>query len=59
MGNTTLWCIIADGVFDQVCETAATAKREKRDLVKMGCTVVVKRVDSWEAANALEDRMTD
>lgn len=52
-----LYVIIADQTFDQVCETEAQAKREKRDLEKMGCTVRIKRVGSWEEANALEAKM--
>ena len=52
-----LYVIIADNTFDQVCETEAQAKREKRDLEKMGCAVKVKRVADWAAANALEEKM--
>lgn len=52
-----LYVIIADQTFDQVCETEAQAKREKRDLEKMGCEVKVKKVKDWEEANALEVKM--
>jgi len=51
-----LWVIIADGTFDQICETADDTKREIRDLKRMGLQVVVKIVSSWEAAYAIEDR---
>lgn len=53
-----LYCIIADGTFDQVCETKAQADREKRDLERMGCEVRVRKVADWAAANALEDRLS-
>jgi len=52
-----LYVIIADGSFDQVCETKAQADKEKRDLVKMGCEVKVKPVADWAAADALEDKL--
>lgn len=52
-----LFVIIADGSFDQVCETRETAAREARDLRKMGCTVRVKAVADWAAADALETKM--
>lgn len=52
-----LYCVIADGTFDQVCETKALAKKEERDLRRMGCEVKIKPVADWQEANALEDRM--
>lgn len=52
-----LYCIIADGDFDQVCETAAQAKREKRDLERMGFTVRIREVADWAAADALEEKL--
>ena len=52
-----LYVIIADGSFDQVCETKAQAEKERRDLVRMGCEVRVKAVKDWTAAEALEDKM--
>lgn len=52
-----LFVIIADGTFDQVCETEAQAKREKRDLEKMGCEVRIRKVKDWAEANALEEKM--
>lgn len=51
-----LYMIIADGELDQVCETEATMKREKRDLQKMGCVVTVKRFATWEELNAYADK---
>jgi hypothetical protein len=53
-----LYVIIVDGDgFDQVCETAEDAKREKRDLERLGCTVKIKKVADWKAADDLEDKM--
>lgn len=52
-----LYVIIADGSFDQVCETRAQAVRERNDLKRMGCAVTIKTVEGWGAANALEDKM--
>lgn len=52
-----LYVIIADGEFDQVCETKAQAAKEKRDLTAMGCTVRVKLVRSWDEADELEARI--
>lgn len=54
-----LYVIIADNTFDQVCDTKQLAQREKRDLEKMGCTVRIKPVADWSAANALEDKMAN
>ncbi len=47
-----VWVIVADGEIDQICETAASAAKEKRDLVRMGCTVRVKACKDWHEANA-------
>jgi len=55
--TTKLYVIIADGAFDQVCETEASAKKEKRDLQKMGCEVKIKPVANWEEADKLETKM--
>lgn len=61
----TIWAIIADGEFDQFCETAEQAKKEKADLEAMGCKVRVKAfnrptlAEAWEAANAYEERLRD
>lgn len=52
-----LYVIIADGTFDQVCESKRDMERERKDLKKMGCTVKVKPVNSWTEAEAIEDRM--
>lgn len=52
-----LYCIIADGEFDQVCMTEADAKKETRDLKKLGCSVKVKAVADWQAAYALETKL--
>jgi hypothetical protein len=52
-----LYVVIADGAFDQVCETKAQAEKEKRDLVRMGCEVRIKPVKDWAKVNALEDKM--
>lgn len=49
-----VYMLIADGTIDQIVETEALAKRERRDLEKMGCEVRVKRFPSWEAADAYE-----
>ena len=49
-----LFVIFCDGDFDQICETKATAEKEKRDLVKMGFTVKIKEVKGWKAAEAYE-----
>lgn len=57
MSNHQLYVIIADGEFDQVVESKDQAKREKRDLTKMGCTVRLRPVNSWDEANALESKM--
>lgn len=54
-----LFIIIADGAFDQVCETEAQAKREKRDLEKMGCDVRIRKVKDWAEVAAIEDRMNN
>lgn len=51
-----IYVIIADGVFDQIVETSMQAKKERRDLEKMGCEVKVKRM-TWQDANALETKM--
>lgn len=55
---TTAHIIIADGEVDQVCETAAQARKERRDLEGMGCTVKVKTCP-WEDQNAVIDRMAN
>lgn len=52
-----LYVIIADGAFDQVCEAEASAKREKRDLERMGFEVRVRKVADWAAADALEEKL--
>lgn len=49
-----LYVIIADGIFDQICETKPQMEREKRDLRKMGCDVKVRTVSSWEEAYRIE-----
>lgn len=49
-----LYMMIADGELDQVCETEATMRKEKRDLEKLGCAVVVKRFESWDELTAYE-----
>ena len=51
-----LYMLITDDGIDQICETKATANKEKRDLVKMGCNVKIKQFETWEAANAYEDK---
>ena len=38
---TTAYILIADGTLDQVCETNADARRERKDLQGMGCQVSV------------------
>ena len=52
-----LYCLIADGTFDQVCESTADRDREVKDLRKLGFVVKVKQVANWQAADALEDKM--
>jgi hypothetical protein len=52
-----LYVIIADGTFDQVCTDKRDMERERRDLKRMGCTVKVKPVASWQEADAIETRM--
>lgn len=52
-----LYCLIADGTFDQVCTCTAERDREVKDLRKMGFVVKVKPVKDWQAAEALEDKM--
>lgn len=47
-----LFVLVADGTFDQICETKATANKEKKDLEKMGCEVRIKKCASWDEANA-------
>ena len=54
-----LYIIIADDTFDQVCETEASAKKEKRDLEKIGCTVRIRKARDWAEANAIEDCMNN
>ncbi len=56
-GKDMLYVIIADGTFDQVCETEKSRDKEVRDLKRMGCKVRVQTVKSWPEANAIEDRM--
>ena len=43
--------IIADGTIDQICETKGTANKEKRDLENMGCTVKIKKFNTWQEAD--------
>lgn len=52
-----LYVIVADGAFDQVCETKATALKEKRDLVKLGCEVKIKEFATWAEVDAYEDKL--
>ncbi len=51
-----LYVLIADGTFDQICETSATANKEKRDLIKLGCEVKIKKFPNWESAQAYADK---
>ena len=55
--HMTVYMVFNDGECDQIVETEAQAKREKRDLEKMGCYVTLKKFDSWEAAEAYEDKL--
>jgi len=38
----SVFAVITEDGLDQVVETKAIAEREKRDLVKMGCSVRIK-----------------
>ena len=51
-----LYVIIADGTYDQVCETKVSADKEERDLKRMGHKVKVTRVNTWDEAYAMEAR---
>lgn len=53
----TLHIIIADKVFDQVCESHADAAREAAELRDAGHRVKLIRCDSWDEVYAIEDRM--
>lgn len=55
-----LWVIVADGTFDQVCETRKDAAREAKDLMEMGCSVKIKffeGADAWNQVNAYEEKL--
>ena len=54
-----LYVILADGEFDQVCETIADARRERKDLKKIGCTVRVVTCADWSAVDALEQKLAN
>ena len=56
-GTDMLYVIVADGTFDQVCETKAQANKERRDLEKMGCEVKVRQCRTWDEVHALEDKL--
>lgn len=53
----SVYVIIADGIINQTTESYDIAIREKKDLVKMGCTVRIKNFATWEKANHFEDLM--
>lgn len=55
----TVYTLITEDGIDQHCETEAQAKREKRDLEKMGCTVKIKKFNSWAEAEAYEDKQNN
>lgn len=55
--HNPLFVIIADGTFDQVCESARDANREASDLRRMGCHVKIKKFDNWNDVNAFEDSL--
>ena len=48
IGSSPYWEV------DQTVEGDAIMKREKRDLIKMGCKVKVKKFASWDEAEAYE-----
>lgn len=50
-----IFAIIADGIFDQVCETKALAEKEKRDLIAMGCNVKIIKT-TWQESDKLEEK---
>lgn len=52
-----VYALIADGEYDATWETREQADREAKDLRRMGYRVRIKELPSWEAAEALEERM--
>jgi hypothetical protein len=55
---TPAWMVLVDGAVDQICGSAAEAKREVRDLKKMDCgTVTMKAFATWAEAHAYEDKL--
>lgn len=52
-----IYVIIADGSVDQIVDTDAIAKREAKDLRKLGCEVKVKAVADWQAAYEIETKL--
>jgi hypothetical protein len=52
----SVFMIIADNEIDQIVETKAAADKERTDLKAMGCSVQIKRFDSWQQADDYEDR---
>lgn len=53
------WVIIADGEIDQICGSAKEARKEVRDLKRMGCEARSKRFPNWPAAQDYADGFTD
>jgi len=52
-----IYVLIADGSVDQIVTTEAIAKREAKDLRRLGCTVKVKAVQDWQAAYEIEAKL--
>ncbi len=56
--NGPAFMLINDGECDQICGSEAEAKRERKDLISMGCdNVRIKRFENWADAEAFEDKM--
>lgn len=53
----TIYTLITEDGVDQHCETLAQANKEKRDLQALGCTVKIKKFNSWADAQAYEDKL--
>lgn len=57
VANRTVWVLLADGAYDQMCYSEREMKREKRDLEEMGFKVKVKTFPNVKEAEAFEDKM--
>lgn len=55
---TKAYMLLNDGECDQICGSEKEAKREKKDLISLGCeNVKIKKFATWAEAEAFEDKL--